>query len=79
MAGNELPVPRDPTEDEALTLFKAIEEKFPSKTLGDDKWYVLAVSRHSSDVTEYLLTSSSLQQSLVEGNPALHHSFTKSS
>jgi hypothetical protein len=44
MTGNELPVPRDPTEDEALALFKAIEEKFPSKSLGDDKWYVLMVS-----------------------------------
>lgn len=38
------PVPRDPTADEALALFKAIEEKFPAKTLGDDKWYLLAVS-----------------------------------
>ncbi|KAJ4360989.1 uncharacterized protein N0V89_001558 [Didymosphaeria variabile] len=34
-------VPQDPTEEEALALFKAVEEKFPSKTVGDDKWYVL--------------------------------------
>jgi hypothetical protein len=46
MASNELPIPRDPTDDEALALFRAIEEKFPSKTLGDDKWYILAVSKH---------------------------------
>lgn len=44
MAANEIPIPRDPTDDEALALFKAIEEKFPSQTLGDDKWYVLLVS-----------------------------------
>jgi hypothetical protein len=43
MATNEIPIPRDPTEDEALALFKAIEEKFPSKSLGNDKWYVLLV------------------------------------
>ncbi|KAK7183278.1 hypothetical protein DPSP01_011781 [Paraphaeosphaeria sporulosa] len=34
-------VPRDPTEEEALALFEVIEEKFPSTTIGDDKWYVL--------------------------------------
>jgi hypothetical protein len=43
MASNEHPIPRDPTEEEALALFKAVEEKFPSKSLGDDKWYILAV------------------------------------
>ncbi|KAF2824722.1 hypothetical protein CC86DRAFT_296133 [Ophiobolus disseminans] len=41
MASSELPVPRDPTEDEALALFRAIEEKFPSESLGKDTWYVL--------------------------------------
>ena len=43
MAANEIPIPRDPTEAEALALFKALEEKFPSATLGDGKWYILAV------------------------------------
>ncbi|EUC49369.1 hypothetical protein COCMIDRAFT_33218 [Bipolaris oryzae ATCC 44560] len=38
------PASRDPTADEALALFKGIEEKFPAKTLGDDKWYLLALS-----------------------------------
>ncbi|PSN67641.1 hypothetical protein BS50DRAFT_675710 [Corynespora cassiicola Philippines] len=41
MANNELLIPRDPTDDEALALFKTIEAKFPSKTLGNDKWYIL--------------------------------------
>jgi hypothetical protein len=45
MTGNELHIPRDPTDDEAFALFKAVEEKFPSKSLGDDKWYVLAVRK----------------------------------
>lgn len=44
MGSNDLPIPRDPTEAEALALFDAIENKFPSKTLGDNRWYVLAVS-----------------------------------
>jgi hypothetical protein len=43
MTTNEIPIPRDPTEDEALALFKAVEERFPAKTLGDNKWYVLLV------------------------------------
>lgn len=33
----------DPTSEEALALFEAVEEKFPSETLGDDKWYILTV------------------------------------
>jgi hypothetical protein len=43
MATNEIPIPRDPTDDEALALFGAVEEKFPTKTLGVDKWYILLV------------------------------------
>jgi len=34
----------EPTVDEAVALFQAIEEKFPHKTLGDDKWYLVVVS-----------------------------------
>jgi hypothetical protein len=44
MSSNELPIPRDPTEDEALALLKAVEELFPSKSLGENKWYILTVS-----------------------------------
>lgn len=42
---NDILIPRERTEDEALALFKAVEEKFPSETLGSDKWYVVVVSR----------------------------------
>lgn len=34
----------DPTPEEALQLFQSIESSFPSKTLGDDKWYILALA-----------------------------------
>ncbi|KAF2125797.1 hypothetical protein P153DRAFT_369794 [Dothidotthia symphoricarpi CBS 119687] len=44
MATNEIPIPHDPTEEEASALFKAVEDKFPSKTLGDDKWYILVLA-----------------------------------
>ncbi|KAG9203825.1 hypothetical protein G6514_002443 [Epicoccum nigrum] len=44
MSSNELPLPRDPTEEEALDLFKAVEELFPSKSLGDDRWYILTLA-----------------------------------
>jgi hypothetical protein len=33
----------DPTAEEALVLFKKIEEKFPLTTLGSDKWYIVTV------------------------------------
>ncbi|KAH6680991.1 hypothetical protein B0J14DRAFT_614364 [Halenospora varia] len=32
------------TAEEAYALFKAIEEKFPTTTLGDDKWYLITLS-----------------------------------
>lgn len=44
MATNTTPLPRDPTNDEALALFTAIEDKFPSSTLGKDKWYILLLA-----------------------------------
>ena len=33
------------TSKEAIELFEAVERKFPHKTLGDDKWYLVVVSR----------------------------------
>ena len=33
-----------PTVEEAIALFESIEEKFPRNTLGEDKWYLVAVS-----------------------------------
>jgi hypothetical protein len=78
MASNELPIPRDPTDDEALALFRAIEEKFPSKTLGDDKWYILAVS-NLYGLKLQTLTTCSMQPWLVAANLDSRHCSTKSS
>lgn len=44
MGSNAQAVPPDPTAEEAIVLFKAVEDAFPSKTLGEDKWYILVVS-----------------------------------
>ncbi|KAB2108326.1 hypothetical protein AG0111_0g3061 [Alternaria gaisen] len=44
MSTSTIPIPRDPTDDEALALFKTVEEKFPSRSLGGDKWYVLLLA-----------------------------------
>jgi hypothetical protein len=52
MSCHEIPIPRDPTEDEALALFTAIESNFPSESLGQDKWYVLTVSPALRSVVE---------------------------
>jgi hypothetical protein len=59
MATREIPIPRDPTEDEALALFKAVEEKFPSESLGNDKWYVLIVRPHPNGIVQTLTQRSS--------------------
>jgi len=32
------------TPEEAIALFEALENKFPHKSLGDDRWYLVAVS-----------------------------------
>jgi hypothetical protein len=37
---------KEPTTEEAIALFAAIEKKFPHNTLGEDKWYLVAVSPH---------------------------------
>jgi len=36
--------PPTPTAEQATALFQALEERFPHKTLGDDKWYLVAIS-----------------------------------
>ena len=41
MATSNLPL--DPTSEEAFALFEAVEAIFPSKTVGNDKWYILTV------------------------------------
>ncbi|KAJ4993738.1 hypothetical protein SVAN01_00792 [Stagonosporopsis vannaccii] len=40
----DIPTLRDPTDDEALALFQAVESLFPSKTLGYDRWYILTLA-----------------------------------
>ena len=33
----------EPTAEEAKVLFEKLEQKFPSKTLGGERWYLVAV------------------------------------
>ncbi|KAF3044844.1 hypothetical protein E8E11_002754 [Didymella keratinophila] len=40
----DVPIPRDPTDNEALAMFKAVEELFPSSSLGENKWYILTLA-----------------------------------
>jgi hypothetical protein len=35
---------RAPTADDAIALFEELQQKFPRKTVGDDIWYLVAVS-----------------------------------
>lgn len=44
-----LPLPKtmsltNPSKEETLALFASVEQHFPAKTLGDDKWYILALA-----------------------------------
>ena len=34
----------NPTKEETLALFASIEQHFPAKTLGNDKWFILALA-----------------------------------
>ncbi|KAI6813392.1 hypothetical protein KC340_g16545 [Hortaea werneckii] len=40
----------EPTAEQALDLFKAIEQHFPSQSLGGDRWYILAISAIAGSV-----------------------------
>jgi len=33
----------EPTAEGATALFKELEKKFPTQTLGEDRWYLIAV------------------------------------
>jgi hypothetical protein len=44
MTAHDIPVPRDPKDNEALSMFQEVEELFPSKSLGENKWYILALA-----------------------------------
>ncbi|KAI9729618.1 MAG: hypothetical protein M1818_008465 [Claussenomyces sp. TS43310] len=35
---------KDPTAEDAIALFTELEKKFPSASLGDDKWYLVALA-----------------------------------
>ncbi|KAH9861327.1 hypothetical protein IAQ61_011064 [Plenodomus lingam] len=70
MATNkQIPIPRDPTKEEAHALFNEVEEKFPSSTLGDGKWYILTLAAlvggsqasHAPTLYSYLLTRPEFQ------------------
>lgn len=37
--------PAERTAEEATALFEAVERKFPAGTLGEERWYLLAVFR----------------------------------
>jgi hypothetical protein len=39
---------QEPTKEESIALFEAIQKKFPSKALGGDKWYLVTVSWQTS-------------------------------
>ncbi|CZT20919.1 uncharacterized protein RCC_06779 [Ramularia collo-cygni] len=53
----------NPTEAETIELFKDLEQNFPSASLGNDKWYILAIAAisagghpgHAADLYKYLL------------------------
>jgi hypothetical protein len=34
---------QEPTVEQAIALFEAIEQKYPHKTLGKDTWYLVVV------------------------------------
>ncbi|KAI9705797.1 MAG: hypothetical protein M1820_005045 [Bogoriella megaspora] len=36
---------QEPTVEEAVKLFEAIENRFPSQTVGKEKWYILTVGK----------------------------------
>ncbi|EPE33558.1 AhpD-like protein [Glarea lozoyensis ATCC 20868] len=45
-----------PTEQDTIALLQAIEAKFPHKTLGSDKWYLVALSALVSVEPEQIAT-----------------------
>jgi hypothetical protein len=44
MSSHAPPTPHDPTPAEAKVLFDLISTKFPTATLGPEKWYILVLS-----------------------------------
>lgn len=79
MAAHEIPIPRDPTDEEVLAMFKAVEELFPSKSLGKNKWYILTVSSSLvSSVAGFSADASSSRLWWAVASRVLHLFFTRS-
>lgn len=38
--------PPERTSEEAKELFEKLEARFPTKTLGPERWYLVAVRKH---------------------------------
>ncbi|CZR57335.1 uncharacterized protein PAC_07224 [Phialocephala subalpina] len=51
--------------DDAFKLFQDIEKRFPGKTLGDDKWYLVAVGKPPEAESRNVLTISFQLAALV--------------
>jgi hypothetical protein len=68
--------PRDPTDEEALALFKAVEDKFPSSTLGTEKWYIVLVCFACLRIAQKLILDCSSPRWLEVASPASHPSST---
>ena len=54
--------PPERTPEEAISLFKAVEEKFPSESLGDDRWYLILVSSLSLSLAGLIPPKTHLQR-----------------
>ena len=69
----------DPTAEEAVTLFENLEGKFPTKKLGTERWYLLAVSSPGrSPLFSHIFTrlnNTSRTNSYIESNvfPSMSH------
>ncbi len=66
----------NPSAEDALQLFKVIEENFPTQTLGEERWYILAVSSAKSptDHLRHLLTAHDQISAITAGG---HPGFAK--
>ena len=74
-----------PTEGLAIDLFEAIEKKFPHRTLGKDKWYLVVVSKQELQwrpqltpisflpLLEFLLTMLAPSTSFSSTSPNIRH------
>ena len=59
--------PTEPTAENAITLFQSLEQKFPTNTLGPDRWYLIAV-RPLPNPSPNLFRSKTLQTLILHTN-----------